>query len=65
MSLRATYTPKEFADEILAGKRSAKWVRQQCRQWRASGRGGIRTSPVGHYLIPQSEAVRFTNPEAK
>jgi hypothetical protein len=60
MTAATPYTPKEFADQ-LGGKRSAKWVRQQCRLFiRSRGRRGIKTATKSApYLIPQGELLKF------
>jgi hypothetical protein len=54
-------TPKEFAAEVLAGRRSPRWVCDRCREWRKSrGRKGIPTvTPGKPYLIPPSAAEAF------
>ena len=56
--LRPVYSAAEFAAEILDGKRSVEWVQDECR--------AKRIKAVGRrpWLIPQSEAIRFTNPTA-
>lgn len=56
--LRNVYSVAEFASEILCGKRTREWVQDQCRAKR------IKTVARKPYLIPQSEAVRFINPDA-
>ena len=55
--LRNVYTCEEFRTEILCGKRTAEWVQDQCRAKR------IKTVARKPYLIPQSEAARFINPQ--
>jgi hypothetical protein len=57
--LRNVYSVAEFAAEILCGKRTAKWVRAQCRRKR------IKSVASHPYVIPQSEAARFINPDGK
>lgn len=61
MTQAAPYTPKEFASDVLGGKRSAKWVRRECRLYRKTkGKAGIPViSTDGPYLIPPSAAARF------
>jgi hypothetical protein len=55
-SLRPTYTVKQFAVEALGGNRCTEWVLRQIRK------GKIRAVSRRPYLIPRSEAERFTNP---
>jgi hypothetical protein len=55
--LRNVYSVAEFAAEILCGKRTAKWVRAQCRAKK------IKTVTRRPYVIPMSEAQRFINPK--
>jgi|GEM_PF-2195873 len=56
-SLRNVYSVAEFAAEILCGKRTEEWVQDQCRTKK------IKTVARKPYLIPQSEAARFINPD--
>lgn len=54
MTLRLVYTPTQFAEEVLGGNRTPKWVRQQIRIKR------IKAQIGRPHLIPRSEAERFT-----
>lgn len=58
----ALLSPKEFAADTLEGRRSARWVRKQCRLWlHSKGRKGIAVAwPCPPYLIPASECRRFS-----
>lgn len=56
-NLRPVYTVAQFAAEVLGGNRTEVWVRRKCRARR------IAVVARRPYLIPQSEAVRFINPQ--
>lgn len=58
-TLRNVYTVEQFATEVLGGSRLPAWVRKQCRLKE------IEVVASRPYLIPQSEAVKFINPEGK
>ena len=58
-TFRNVYTVAQFAAEILCGNRSEEWVCDECRAKR------IKTVARRPWLIPQSEAIRFTNPDNK
>lgn len=57
--LRPVYTAPQFAEEILGGNHTARWVREQCRVF------AIKSVGRKPLLIPRSEAQRFMNPDAK
>ncbi len=52
-ALRSVYSVDEFAAEVLDGKRTPAWVRQECRRRR------IATVGRRPWLIKGSEAIRF------
>lgn len=57
------FTPEEFADKVLDGRRSARWVRERCAEYvRTRGESGIGVAFewAGHYMIPESEALLFS-----
>ena len=56
LTFRPTYTVEQFATEALGANRDPAWVRKQCRL------GKIKTVARRPYLIPRSEAERFSNP---
>ena len=64
MNPAAPITPKEFADAVFGGRRSARWVRRQCAQFvTTKGRAGIAViSPARPYLIPAVECDRWRAP---
>lgn len=51
--LRNVYTVQEFAAEILCGKLSVEWVRDQVKAKK------IRALSKRPILIPMAEALRF------
>lgn len=64
MNERAPLTPKEVADLVFGGKRSERWVRNECRRFiNTRGRRGIAVlCGCKPYLIPRSEAARLGLP---
>jgi len=61
MSPSAPMTPKEFAADVLGGRRSARWVCARCREYQKTrGKRGIPTvTPGKPYLIPPRAAEAF------
>lgn len=57
--MRKVFSCEEFAAEVLEGKRTVEWVRDECRVRR------IKTVRARPYLIPQSEAWKFIHPDGK
>lgn len=65
MSNRGPLTPKEFADVVFGGERSARWVCNQCRLYiKTRGKRGIAVIPGSrrYFLIPRSEIARLSSP---
>jgi hypothetical protein len=64
MSETAPLTPKEFASVVFDDRRSARWVRNECRRFiKTRGRRGIAVlGNARPYLIPRSEVARWGIP---
>jgi hypothetical protein len=61
VNANAPLTPKEFADMVFGDRRSARWVRNECRRYiKTKGRRGIKVIGTGRpYLIPRGEVARW------